>query len=199
MDQNFNNQPNQPYNQPNQPYGQPNQPYGQPNQPYGQQPYMNNGYQPPHGLVKDLFCNILLVIMPLRMLIAIISYVVTFASVKNVDYYSVMDGSYLTSITSSPGYTLLSLLSNVLLVANIVLVILDVIEINKANYKVTGLVLFAIFLNYGYYIWRAYILGRAKKFPIIYTVCYALLGVANVIVSVVYTTNMTLNMMSTMY
>lgn len=176
MDQNFNQQPNQPY--------------GQPNQPYGYQPY---------GQVKDLFCNILLVIMPLRMLLAIITNVVTFAAMGNADYYDLMDPTYLTSITSSPGYTALSLLSNLLFIAYIVFVILDIVQINKARYKITGLVLFAILLNYGYYIWRAYILNRAKKFPIIYTVCYALLAVVNVIVSVVYTMNMTTNIMSTMY
>lgn len=176
MDQNFNQQPNQPY--------------GQPNQPYGYQPY---------GQVKDLFCNILLVIMPLRMLLSIITNVMTFGLMGNADYYDLMDPNYLMSITASPGYTALSLLSNLLFIAYIVFVILDIVQINKARYKITGLVLFAIFLNYGYYIWRAYVLKRAKTFPVVYTVCYALLAVVNVIITVVYTMNMSLSMMNTMY
>lgn len=194
-----------PYNQSNQPYGQPNQPYGQPNQPYGQpnQSYMNNGYmQPPHGEVKDLFCIALLIVMPLRMIVAIITNVMTVTSMNDISYSSVMDGSYmnvLTAVTASPGYTMLTILSNVLLIAYIIFIILDIVGIHKANYKITGLVLFGIFLNYGYYIWRAYILGRKKTGPVIYTVCYSLLAVANVIITVVCTMDMTLGMMGTMY
>lgn len=197
MDQNTN-----PYNQPNQ-SNQSNQPYGQPNQPYGQQPYMNNGYmQPPHGEVKDLFCIALLIVMPLRMIVSIIITVMTVTSMNGISYSSVMDGNYmnvLTAVTSSPGYTMLSILSNVLFIAYIIFIIVDIVGIHKANYKITGLILFGIFFNYGYYIWRAYILGRKKTGPIVYTVCYALLAVANVIITVVCTMNMSLGMIGTMY
>lgn len=185
------------------PYNQPYQPNGQPNQPYGQPPYMNNGYmQPPHGEVKDLFCIALLIVMPLRLLIGLISTVVTYSSLGNLSYSSVMDGSYmnvLTAVTASPGYTMLSILSNVLFIAYIIFIIIDIVGIHKAGYKITGLILFGIFLNYGYYIWRAYILGRKKTGPVVYTVCYSLLAVVNVIVTVVYTMNMSLGMMNGIY
>ena len=168
------------------------------NQQYNQ-PYMNNGYQPQYGQVKDVFCNILLVILPLRILLAIIMNVMSFAALENVSYSAMMDGSYLDTINTSPGYVVLSMLNYLLLIAYIILVILDIMQVSKAGHKIVGLVLFAIFLNYGYYIWRAYILKRAKTFPIIYTVCYALLAVANVVVTMVYTMNLSMSLMNTMY
>ena len=69
---------------------------------------------------------------------------------------------------------------------------------NKAGYKITGLVLFAIFLNPGYYIWRAYVLGRKKTVPIIYTVVYALLMLINIIVVFYYMFRTTFLMMEGM-
>lgn len=191
-------QPNQQYNQPNQPnqpYGQPNQPYGQPNQPYGQQPYMNNGYmQQPHGMVRDIFCNILLVIMPLRMIISLIINIATFSAI--IDYKSLLDGSYASALGGA--YTALSVFSNLLFIAYIVFVILDIVEVNKAKYKITGLVLFAIFLNPGYYIWRAYVLGRKKTAPIIYTVVYSILMVVNMMVTFFYSFRMSFSIMNSM-
>lgn len=203
MDQNTNpyNQPNQSYGQQDQSYGQSNQSYGQP--PYGQQPYMNNDYtQPPHGEVKDLFCIALLIVMPLRLIVGLISTVVTYSSMGNISYSSVMDGSYLnvvTAITASPGYTMLTILSRVLFIAYVIFIIIDIVGIRKAGYKITGLILFGIFLNYGYYIWRAYILGRKKTGPVVYTVCYSVLAVVNVIITVVYAMNFSLGMLGTIY
>lgn len=190
-----NNQPNQQnqYSQPNQPYGQPNQPYNQPNQPYGQPPYMNNGYmQQPHGEVRDIFCNILLVIMPLRIILSLITNIATFSAIG--DYNSLMDGSYLAGLGGA--FTALSVFSNLLFIAYIVFVILDIVEVNKAKYKVTGLVLFAILLNAGYYIWRAYVLGRKKTVPIVYTVAYSILMVVNMIVTFYYSFHMTFDIMN---
>lgn len=189
MDQNT----NQPYGQPNEPYGQWNEPYGQWNQPYG---------QPQHDEVKDMFCIALLIVLPLRMLLSMVSSVMTFASMTDISYSSVMDGSYIhqiTAITANPVYAMLASLSNVLLIAYIVFVIMDIMAVRRANYKTTGLILFAIFLNYGYYIWRAHVLGRKKTGPVIYTVCYALLGIVNVVITVIYTMSMSLGMIGTMY
>ena len=78
-----------------------------------------------------------------------------------------------------------SVIAFALSIAMIVFLVLDIVKINKAGYKITGLILFAIFLRPGYYIWRAYILGRKKTFPIIYTVIYSLLVAGSVIYSVV--------------
>jgi hypothetical protein len=197
-----NGMPNQQYGQPNpqytgqsygQPNGMPNQQYGQPNgMPY-QQPYMNGyGYQQ-QTPVKDIFCNILIVLMPLRMILAIVINVMAFSAMG--DYTSVVNGSYMNELLNGP-YMLLSNISNLLTVAYIILVILDIMNVHKGNYKITGLILFAIFLNPGYYIWRAHVLKRDKKFPIIYTVIYSLIMVANYVVTFYYAFNWMMDMIT---
>ena len=197
------NQPygQQPYGQPNQPYGQPNQPYSQPNQPYGQQPYgqPNQPYgqsygqqpygQPQYGQVRDIFCNILLVLLPLRL---ILSMVYTTISFSGIDNNGMMDFS------ANGAVGVLAILSNLLFIGYIIFVILDIIEVNKAKYKITGLILFAILFNLGYYLWRAYILGRKKTIPIIYTVCYVCLNIVSVVVITYSVMETAFQMMNTM-
>ena len=202
------NQPygQQPYGQPNQPYGQPNQPYSQPNQPYGQQPYGQQPYgqpnqpygqsygqqpygQPQYGQVRDIFCNILLVLLPLRL---ILSMVYTTISFSGIDNNGMMDFS------ANGAVGVLAILSNLLFIGYIIFVILDIIEVNKAKYKITGLILFAILFNLGYYLWRAYILGRKKKIPIIYTVCYVCLNIVSVVLITYSVMETAFQMMNTM-
>lgn len=181
-------QPNQQYGsnsygQPNQqygsnPYGQPNQQYGsnpyqQPNQQYGgnqyQQPYWNQGAtQPAHGTVKDIFCYIVLIA-------TLLGTVTSYFSLKfEIDIINAMSTTNMYSaiedLTSSPGYSVLSACANILTLATIVFVVLDIIQIQKANYKITGLILFAIFLRPAYWIWRAHVLGQKKTVPIIYAI-----------------------------
>ena len=170
----------QPYGQANQPYGQPNQPYGQPNQPYGQQQY---------GKVRDIFCNIVLVLLPLRLILSMIYTTVSFSGIDN---NGMMDFS------ANGAVGILVILSNLLFVGYIIFVILDIIEINKAKYKITGLVLFAILFNLGYYLWRAYILGRKKTIPVIYTVCYVCLNIVSVVVITYSFMDIFIRMMNTM-
>lgn len=194
---NYNQSYGQPEGQPN--YNQPNynQPYyNQPNynQPNYNQPY-NGGYYgaKPHGPVKDVFCYILLVIMPLRI---IVSWFLTGSLLTSMDYEHLMNDAYMETST---GYMAMSLFSTLLGIAFLVFVILDIVMIYRQNYKIVGLILFAIFLSPGYYIWRAYILQRKKTIPIIYTVAYTLLVVANWIFtfsSVFQTVFRTLQMMN---
>lgn len=168
-----------------------NQPYGAPTY---QQPYMNGlGI---HAPVKDIFCNILLVIMPIRIIVSIIITILTISAIDGYD--SFVNGSYLTKLAGGP-YTLLSLLSNILLIAYIVFVVLDVVAVNKGNYKILGLVMFALFLTPGYYIWRAHILGRKKTIPIIYTVVYSILIIVNFIVAFFYGVNLGLKMSNSLH
>ena len=195
-----NGMPNQPYGMPNQPYGMPNQPYtgqsyGQGNgMPY-QQPYMNGyGYQQ-QTPVKDIFCNILLVLMPIRIILVIILNIMAYSSVT--DYSSMSTASYLLEFVNGP-YTILSNISNLLTMVYIVFVILDIVNVHKGNYKITGLILFAILLNPGYYIWRAHVLKRDKKFPIIYTVIYSLIMLVNFIVTFYYAFSMVFDIMMSM-
>lgn len=190
----------QPGGMPNQNgYGsQPNGYYQQPNYtPYGQQPYMGYGApQPQYGTVKDIFCYILLVIMPLRVLLSIIATKMSFGALDG--YESVIDGSYMTSLMSG-SYSALSAISNLLWVAYIVFIIIDIVMVHKANYKITGLILFAIFLNPGYYIWRAHVLGRKKTVPIIYTVLFSILYLVNIIYAFYMSFQMAFEMIGTMY
>ncbi len=184
------NQPygQQPYGQPSQPYGQ--QPYGQPNQPYGQQPYGQQPYgQQQYGKVRDIFCNIVLVLLPLRLILSMIYTTVSFSGIDN---NGMMDFS------ANGAVGILVILSNLLFVGYIIFVILDIIEINKAKYKITGLVLFAILFNLGYYLWRAYILGRKKTIPVIYTVCYVCLNIVSVVVITYSFMDIFIRMMNTM-
>lgn len=163
------------YNQPNY-----NQPYGQQggqanyNQPNYNQPY-NGGYGiVQHGPVKDVFCYILLVIMPLRI---ILEWVMAGNVLGTINYEYLM---YETNVPELPaGYMLMSLFSMLLSIAYLVFVILDIVMISRQKYKIVGLILFAIFLPPGYYIWRAYILNRKKTIPIIYTIVYSVLMLAS--------------------
>lgn len=155
-----------------------------------------------HGEVKKLFCNALLIVMPIRMIVAILQNIMTFSVMEEISYSNFEDGSYmnqLTVITANPVYTMLTILGNVLFMASIIFMVIDIMGIYKANYRITGLVLFGIFLNYGYYIWRAYILGQKKTAPIIYTVCYTLLAVINMVISVIYTANLSMGILNSMY
>ena len=68
-------------------------------------------------------------------------------------------------------------------VAAIVFLILDIVRVHKSGAPITGLILFAIFLRQGYYIWRAHVLKRNMTFPIVYTVIYALLTIAYTVYS----------------
>ena len=186
------NQPygQQPYGHPDQPYGQ--QPYGQPSQPYGQQPYgqANQPYgQQQYGKVRDIFCNIVLVLLPLRLILSMIYTTVSFSGIDN---NGMMDFS------ANGAVGILAILSNLLFIGYIIFVILDIIEINKAKYKITGLVLFAILFNLGYYLWRAYILGRKKTIPVIYTVCYVCLNIVSVVVITYSFMDIFIRMMNTM-
>lgn len=157
------------------------------NQQYNNPPiYYNNGGfgtpQPMHGPVPDVFCYILLALMPLRQILGIISSASVFNSV-DFSYSSIMNDTYMAGVYT-PGYMVMTVLNYALTIAFIVLIVLDIVKIYKQHYKITGLVLFAIFLTPGYYIWRAYILGRKKTFPVIYTVCYSLLVVGSMIYAV---------------
>ncbi len=169
---NYGNQPNyggQPNygNQPN--YG------GQPN--YGEQRYpyaYGAGGQMMPANVNNIFCYILLAVMPLHKIVIILS---NYFSFKSLDLNSVMAGDVSSAV--NPAVSVLSVFNYVFWILYIVFLILDIVQINKAQYKITGLVLFGIFLKQGYYVWRAHVLREKMTFPIVYTVCFVLLTVAN--------------------
>lgn len=152
----------------------------------GQQQYWQGGnpqWQAPQpkSQVKDVFCNLLLVIFILQIVVSLVMLNDILSVMQFSGYYN---GAY-PELLYSGGYVACSVIAFALSIAMIVFLVLDIVKINKAGYKITGLILFAIFLRPGYYIWRAYILGRKKTFPIIYTVSYSLLVAGSVIYSVV--------------
>lgn len=168
---------NQQYNNGQQTYG--DQQYNGGQQTYGNPQYSQNNYWTPqeqHGPVSDIFCYLLLIVMPLR---EIISMVATSSVFQAMTYDSIMDGSYM-NVMYNGSYVIFSLLNYALLAAFIIFVVIDIVKINKQNYKILGLILFAIFLKPGYYVWRAHLLKRKMAFPIVYTVLYALLIMAEI-------------------
>lgn len=149
---------------------------GIPPQAYYNQPNYQGGYnnQPQHGPVSDVFCFILLTIMILQYLTSFIMMGNIFSS---LNYNNIMDGSYIYNAYSGTNL-LVMLFSYALSIGFIIFIVLDIIKIYKQHYKITGLILFAIFCNPGYYLWRAHILGRKKTGPIIYTVAVTLILIA---------------------
>ena len=90
-------------------------------------------------------------------------------------------------------------ISSLLSLATLIFFIVDIVMVHKGNYKITGLILFAIFLKAGYFIWRAHILGRKKVVPIIYTVAYVLLNIVSIIFIFAMAFSMIVNVSSYMY
>ena len=110
--------------------------------------------------MKDVFCNLLLVIFILQIVVSLVMLNDILSVMQFSGYYN---GAY-PELLYSGGYVACSVIAFALSIAMIVFLVLDIVKINKAGYKITGLILFAIFLRPGYYIWRAYILGRKKSF-----------------------------------
>ena len=162
------------YQQPN--YGNGQNAYQQPNYGNGQNPYQQPNYgnwqgnpypQEQHGPVSDVLCNILLVIFMAQIIINFVVFGATWNAMAGEGIDAYLDGS----VSLGSPVQMLSMFSNLLFV-------LDIVKISNQKYKITGLVLFAIFLRPGYYVWRAHVLKRKMTFPIIYTIVYSGVTVA---------------------
>ena len=195
------------------PYGNPNgyqnnynNQYGNPN---GYQNNYNNQYnyqnnyqkQPVHGKVSDIFCYFLLVIMPLSNVVSIVLYNMVFKLMEGLSYEAFYD-EYMEKIlelSTQPMYLTLSLLTYGLGIGFIVFAILDIVKVYRQNYKITGLILFAIFLKPGYFLWRAHVLGRKKTLPVLYTIGYCALILGQWIFFLVKVMNVSMAMVEGMY
>lgn len=215
----YNNQYNNPYgnqngynNQNNNPYGNQNGYNNQYNNPYGNQNgynnynNYNNQYNNPnramHGNVSDIFCYVLLVLMPLANIISIITYDMTIKVLQGISFTESFYDEYMNGIvelSSQPAYMALAMISNVISIGYIVFVILDIVKIHKENYKITGLILFAIFLKPGYFLWRAHVLGRKKTGPVIYTIAYCVLILGQLIFYFARALSISMPMVESMY
>ncbi len=211
--QNNNPYGNQNGYQNNNPYGNQN---GYQNNPYGNQNgYQNNNqnyynnpngsfnraYGNPNGKVSNVFCYILLVIMPLANIVSILMYNMVFNLMEGLSYAD-FETEYMQKVmqlSGEPAYLLLAMLTYALGIGYIVFVILDIVKIHKQQYKITGLILFAIFLKPGYYIWRAHVLGEKKTIPVIYTIGYCSLVLGQVIFFIVRVMTISMEMVEAMY
>ena len=144
--------------------------------------------------VKDVFCNLFITTLMARVILALVIGVLMFAN----DGEMMLDpASYFSSAAGKSYFVVMSVLM-VISLASIVFVILDIVGIYQGHYKITGLILFAILLQPGYYIWRAYVLKRKKTFPIIYTVVLAGLWMGYFVYVVYQIINLVVNMVPMM-
>lgn len=174
VNQNYNPYGAPNYNQGYNPYGAPN--YNQGYNPYGNpygNPYANSYqgvYEQTKAPVSNTFAIVLMAIFGLRCLLTLVQ------SWMTVDFIQYASDIYeleamLTSISVNyPEYTAISLVISLASIAFYSFAIADIYKINKAGYKVTGLILFTILFPIGYFIWRAYLLKQKKTGAIIFTV-----------------------------
>lgn len=171
---------------------------------YGQQPYGNQQtlWQQPvtHGQVNSVFFYILMVITPL-------SYIVSFVISKNLlnslDFSAFMaDGlnyaSMFMQLSDTPVSASLSTVNSLLSIGILVMSILDIIQVHKQNYPITGLILFTIFLKPGYFLWRAHVLKQPMKNAVLYTVFLAALYIGYFFWCMSYAMNLVAGMAGSM-
>lgn len=153
------------------------QPYANPQAGYQQAP----ASQEP---VTNIFCYILMALLGISTIVSIVYAVnmlsTTFSSIadfdlaNNGDFYSLyssMMNEIVNSVAPSPLYSMFIYL---LKFAIIVFAVIDIVLAHKGGYPITGLILFAIFLKPGYFLWRAYALKQKKTIPVLFTVSYVL-------------------------
>lgn len=120
--------------------------------------------------VKNTFCYILMALM------AASSLIMFFMSGFVLDGFielGALDIEGLFELLGDSGlYVVLSYLGDMLMWLIVIFLILDIIGLHKANYRITGAILFALFLRPLYFIWRAHLLGKKKMGGILYALCY---------------------------
>lgn len=172
------------YNQPQQNGYQywegPQNPYQQnTSQPGGEQPYQQyNAYTPyeePKKEVKKWYAHVLMVLVAVM---GVLSFVGTILGLDVYGQAESLDDMYslMNMMIDTPAYEALALITDIVYYATIAFLVLDIIQLYKAGKKITGAILFAIFLRPAYFIWRAHLLGEKKTLPIIFTVCVYLLS-----------------------
>lgn len=127
-------------------------------------------YQEPKAEVKNNFAYILMALVAAS---AVVNYMVSMMTMEEFNQLGVMDiNAVIEFLLSSSKFTILSYIADLIFWVSVVFFSLDIMAIYKAGKKITGAILFAIFLRPAYFIWRAYLLGQKKVIPIIYIVCY---------------------------
>lgn len=156
-------------------YQQPQQEWNGQQNPYQQYQNPYTPYEESKPEVKNVFAYILMALVGMT---GIISFVL---NVMAAEAYSM--GNSIEEIVNAtlviaeqPLYLVLSTVSDLVFWVTIVFLVLDIIQLNKAGKKITGAILFAIFLRPAYFIWRAHLLGQKKVGAIIFTVAFYLLS-----------------------
>ncbi len=140
------------------------------------QPYTEATVQT--GEVTNLFANILMVLVAIS---GIISATISIMVAQGYQYVESMnfDAMYeaIEKVAMTPTVQMISLVGDLVGYIAIAMVVVDILMLLKARYKITGAILFAIFFRPAYFIWRAHLLKQDKKGPIIFLVGYCLLFV----------------------
>jgi len=127
-------------------------------------------YEEPKVQVKNTFAYILMVLVALSAIVNCVVSMMTmdvFVQLETIDVMEVVD-----ALMESDMFAMLSSVGDLIFWPTIAFFVLDIITLSKANHKVVGAVLFAIFLRPAYFIWRAHLLGQKKLGSILYTVGY---------------------------
>ena len=151
-------------------------PYQQWQNPYQQNPYQQyTPYEEPKQKVKQVFAYILMVLIAIT---GIINLVTTMLSAEAYHIGNSLEDvvNATLAIAEQPLFSVLSTFGDFIFIATVVLFVFDIRQLYKAGNKITGSILFAIFLRPAYFIWRAYLLGQKKAGPIVYTICVYLLS-----------------------
>lgn len=158
---------------PQNPYQQNANPQGGEN-PY-QQYQQYTPYQEEKPAVKKWYAQVLMVLVAVM---GVLSFVGTIMGLDAYGQAESLDEMYtlLGMMIDTPAYEALALITDIVRYATIAFLVLDIIQLYKAGKKITGAILFAIFLRPAYFIWRAHLLGEKKTLPIIFTVCVYLLS-----------------------
>ena len=144
------------------------------NHSYENRQYYDNGPQnpmygyPPQNPIKDRNVYVIIAVQIWQLILTVFLYIVMFRLLRSQLMYN-----NLRSDVGTLGFiTVISGFSGVCGIVYIVFAVLDIVQINRHNYPIVGLVLFAILLRPAYYIWRCHLLKRKMMPAIIYTVVY---------------------------
>jgi len=137
---------------------------------YSQQAYSAyTPYEREKPVVKKIFARVLMVVILLTQVLGIVFNTIASRAYSMGDTLKeIMDALML--IAQEPPMVVLSMISDVLFWVTVAFMILDIVQLRNAGKKITGAILFAIFLRPAYFIWRAHLLGEKKVIPIIYAV-----------------------------
>ena len=137
---------------------------------YSQQAYSAyTPYEREKPEVKKVFARVLMVVILLTQVLGIVFNTIASRAYSMGDTVEEIINA-LMLITQEPSMVILSVISDVLFWMTVAFMILDIIQLRNAGKKITGAILFAIFLRPAYFIWRAHLLEEKKVIPIIYAV-----------------------------